>query len=55
VDLRLLKPVFLLLGRASAPEQAREEGEYIEAESRRSSRIVDSILDFSRIESGRER
>lgn len=41
-------------GRASAPEKVREYGEYIEAESRRLSRLIDNILDFSRIESGRK-
>jgi signal transduction histidine kinase len=45
---------FLRLGRATA-EKVREYGEYIEAESRRLSRLVDNILDFSRIESGRKR
>ncbi len=42
----------LRLGRAGTPEKAREYGEYIEAESRRLSALVDNILDFSRIESG---
>ncbi len=46
---------FLHLGRATAAEKVREYGEYIEAESRRLSRLVDNILDFSRIESGRKR
>ncbi len=46
---------FLRLGRATAGEKVREYGEYIEAESRRLSRLVDNILDFSRIESGRKR
>jgi signal transduction histidine kinase len=41
-------------GRASTPEKSREYGEYIEAESRRLSRLIDNILDFSRIESGRK-
>jgi len=41
-------------GRAASPEKAREYGEYIEAESRRLSRLIDNILDFSRIESGRK-
>ena len=45
---------FLRLGRASTPEKAREYGEYIEAESRRLSRLIDNILDFARIESGRK-
>ena len=44
----------LRLGRAQAPEKVQEYGEYIEAESRRLSRLIDNILDFSRIESGRK-
>ena len=44
----------LRTGRAQAPEKVREYGEYIEAESRRLSRLIDNILDFSRIESGRK-
>jgi len=43
----------LRLGRVSSPEKMREYGDYIEAESRRLSRLIDNILDFSRIESGR--
>ena len=45
---------FLKLGRAKSPERIQEYGEYIEAESRRLSRLIDNILDFSRIESGRK-
>jgi signal transduction histidine kinase len=45
---------FLRLGRAQAPERVQEYGEYIESESRRLSRLIDNILDFSRIESGRK-
>ena len=44
----------LRLGRVHAPEKVQEYGEYIEAESRRLSRLIDNILDFSRIESGRK-
>ena len=44
----------LRTGRAQAPEKIREYGEYIEVESRRLSRLIDNILDFSRIESGRK-
>jgi signal transduction histidine kinase len=44
----------LRTGRAQSAEKAREYGEYIEAESRRLSRLIDNILDFSRIESGRK-
>ena len=44
----------LRLGRAPSAEKVQEYGEYIEAESRRLSRLIDNILDFSRIESGRK-
>jgi len=44
----------LRLGRAQAPGKIQEYGEYIEAESRRLSRLIDNILDFARIESGRK-
>jgi signal transduction histidine kinase len=44
----------LRTGRAQTPEKIREYGEYIEVESRRLSRLIDNILDFSRIESGRK-
>ena len=44
----------LRLGRAQDPGKVREYGEYIEAESRRLSRLIDNILDLSRIESGRK-
>ena len=45
---------FLKLGRAKTPEKVVEYGEYIERESRRLSRLIDNILDFSRIESQRK-
>ena len=45
---------FLRLGRVTDPDKVREYGEYIETESRRLSQLVDNILDFSRIESGRK-
>jgi signal transduction histidine kinase len=44
----------LRLGRVQAPDKVREYGEYIERESRRLSRLIDNILDFARIESGRK-
>jgi signal transduction histidine kinase len=44
----------LRTGRAPTADKVREYGEYIEAESRRLSRLIDNILDFSRIESGRK-
>jgi signal transduction histidine kinase len=44
----------LRLGRAQDPEKVKEYGEHIEGESRRLTRLIDNILDFSRIESGRK-
>ena len=45
---------FLKLGRARTPEKVVEYGQYIERESRRLSRLIENILDFSRIESQRK-
>jgi len=42
------------LGRVTAPEKVREYGGYIETESRRLTQLINNILDFSRIESGRK-
>ena len=44
----------LSLGRVQSIEKAREYGDYIESESRRLSRLIENILDLSRIESGRK-
>jgi len=44
----------LRLGKVESPEKVRQYGEYIETESRRLSRLLDNILDFARIESGRK-
>jgi signal transduction histidine kinase len=44
---------FLRLGRVTDPEKVREYGEYIEAESGRLTQLVNNLLDFSRIDSGR--
>ncbi len=44
----------LRMGRAQDPDKVREYGEHIEGESRRLTRLIDNILDFSRIESGRK-
>ena len=44
----------LRLGRVEDPGKVREYGEHIEGESRRLTRLIDNILDFSRIESGRK-
>lgn len=44
---------FMRLGRVQDWEKVREYGEYIETESRRLTQLINNILDFSRIESGR--
>ena len=41
-------------GRVESPEKTREYGERIEAEALRLGQLVENILDFSRIESGRK-
>ena len=42
---------YMRLGRVSQAEKVREYGEYIEAESRRLTQLINNILDFSKIES----
>jgi signal transduction histidine kinase len=44
---------FMRRGRVQDPEKVREYGSYIETESRRLTQLINNILDFSRIESGR--
>ncbi|HEU5179188.1 MAG TPA: HAMP domain-containing sensor histidine kinase [Candidatus Polarisedimenticolia bacterium] len=44
----------LRLGRVKSPEKVQVYGEYIEAESRRLTGLINNILDFARIESGRK-
>jgi signal transduction histidine kinase len=44
----------LRLGRVETPEKVQEYGDYIETESRRLSQLINNILDFSSIESGRK-
>ncbi|MGH9752441.1 MAG: sensor histidine kinase [Blastocatellia bacterium] len=44
----------LKLGRVNDLDKAREFGSYIESQSRRLTQIINNILDFSRIESGRK-
>ena len=44
----------LNLGRVNQPERVREYGAYIESEGRRLTQVINNILDFSRIESGRK-
>jgi len=41
---------YMRLGRVEKPEKIREYGEYIEAESRRLTQLINNILDFSKIE-----
>jgi signal transduction histidine kinase len=45
---------FLRLGRFGGVDKAREYGEYIETESRRLTQLINNILDFASIESGRK-
>lgn len=45
---------FLRRGRVSDPKKVEEYGASIEAETHRLSRLVENVLDFSRIESGRK-
>ncbi|MEO8379281.1 MAG: HAMP domain-containing sensor histidine kinase [Acidobacteriota bacterium] len=42
---------YMRLGRVTRPEKIQEYGEYIEAESRRLTQLINNILDFSKIES----
>ncbi|MFN7965555.1 MAG: HAMP domain-containing sensor histidine kinase [Acidobacteriota bacterium] len=46
---------FLRLGRVGDGQKIREYGTFIDAESRRLSKLVENLLDFSRIESGQKR
>ena len=45
---------FMRRGRVKEPGKVREYGTYIETESRRLTQLINNILDFSRIESGRK-
>jgi signal transduction histidine kinase len=45
---------FMRRGRVKDHEKVREYGSYIETESRRLTQLINNILDFSRIESGRK-
>ena len=42
---------YMRLGRVTNPEKVQQYGEYIEAESRRLTALINNILDFSKIES----
>lgn len=46
---------YMRLGRVTSPDKIREYGEYIEAESRRLTQLINNILDFSRIESAEKK
>ena len=46
---------YMRLGRVSTDEKIREYGEYIEAESRRLTQLINNILDFSKIESAQKK
>jgi signal transduction histidine kinase len=46
---------YMRLGRVTKDEKIREYGEYIEAESRRLTQLINNILDFSRIESAEKK
>ena len=46
---------YMRLGRVYRDEKIREYGEYIEAESRRLTQLINNILDFSKIESAEKK
>ncbi|HJT18657.1 MAG TPA: HAMP domain-containing sensor histidine kinase [Thermoanaerobaculia bacterium] len=46
---------YMRLGRVTSDEKVREYGEYIEAESRRLTQLINNILDFSKIESAEKK
>ena len=46
---------YMRLGRVTKPEKIREYGEYIEAEGRRLTQLINNILDFSKIESSEKK
>jgi signal transduction histidine kinase len=46
---------YMRLGRVASEEKVREYGEYIEAESRRLTQLINNILDFSKIESAEKK
>ena len=46
---------YMRLGRVTTDEKVREYGEYIEAESRRLTQLINNILDFSKIESAEKK
>ena len=46
---------YMRLGRVVSEEKMREYGQYIEAESRRLTQLINNILDFSKIESAQKK
>jgi signal transduction histidine kinase len=46
---------YMRLGRVVSEQKVREYGEYIEAESRRLTQLINNILDFSKIESAQKK
>jgi signal transduction histidine kinase len=46
---------YMRLGRVTREDKIREYGEYIEAESRRLTQLINNILDFSKIESAEKK
>jgi signal transduction histidine kinase len=46
---------YMRLGRVTKPEKIQQYGEYIEAESRRLTSLINNILDFSKIESAEKK
>ena len=46
---------YMRLGRVTKDEKIRQYGEYIEAESRRLTQLINNILDFSKIESAEKK
>lgn len=46
---------YMRLGRVTSDEKVREYGQYIEAESRRLTQLINNILDFSKIESAEKK
>jgi signal transduction histidine kinase len=46
---------YMRLGRVTKPEKIQQYGEYIEAESRRLTQLINNILDFSKIESAEKK
>jgi signal transduction histidine kinase len=46
---------YMRLGRVTQPEKVQQYGEYIEAEGRRLTQLINNILDFSKIESAEKK